>query len=63
MQGLEPAQHRLNMVKLALQNNDWVKLSSWEATKNPTWLRTRMVAEHHQVAIFLNGIIKGFKYS
>ncbi|KAF7268864.1 hypothetical protein GWI33_018060 [Rhynchophorus ferrugineus] len=44
---LESSTHRLNMVKLALQGNDWVKLSDWE-TKQESWTRTRQILQYHQ---------------
>ncbi|KAL1495093.1 hypothetical protein ABEB36_010564 [Hypothenemus hampei] len=44
------ATHRLNMIKLALQDNDWVKLSDWEA-KQESWTRTRQILQHHQNVI------------
>lgn len=44
---LEAATHRLNMIKLALQGNDWVKLSDWES-KQETWTRTRQILQYHQ---------------
>ncbi|ODM96475.1 Nicotinamide/nicotinic acid mononucleotide adenylyltransferase 1 [Orchesella cincta] len=46
-QDLALSKHRLQMVKLALNSSDWVKLSSWEAT-NSCWTRTRLVLDHHQ---------------
>jgi len=54
---LAPAVHRLQMVKLALNNSDWVKVSSWEASKNSGWTRTRLVVEYHQKVLndYLNG--------
>lgn len=45
---LESSTHRLAMLKLALQNHDWVKLSNWEC-KQETWSRTRQVLQHYQV--------------
>lgn len=45
---LESSTHRLAMLKLALQNHDWVKLSNWEC-KQETWSRTKQVLQHYQV--------------
>lgn len=45
---LESSTHRLAMLKLALQNHDWIKLSNWEC-KQETWSRTRQVLQHYQV--------------
>nr|XP_023029131.1 nicotinamide/nicotinic acid mononucleotide adenylyltransferase 3 isoform X1 [Leptinotarsa decemlineata]XP_023029132.1 nicotinamide/nicotinic acid mononucleotide adenylyltransferase 3 isoform X1 [Leptinotarsa decemlineata] len=44
---LESSTHRLGMVRAALQNHDWVKLSDWES-KQETWTRTKHVLQHHQ---------------
>ncbi|RZC42954.1 nicotinamide mononucleotide adenylyltransferase 1 [Asbolus verrucosus] len=45
---LEATTHRLMMVRLALQNSDWIKLSDWEC-KQETWSRTKQVLQYHQV--------------
>ncbi|XP_072378590.1 nicotinamide/nicotinic acid mononucleotide adenylyltransferase 3 isoform X1 [Diabrotica undecimpunctata] len=39
--------HRLEMVKLALQNHDWVSYSNWECNQE-SWTRTREVLQYHQ---------------
>lgn len=44
--------HRIAMLKLALQNNEWVKVSQWES-KQETWSRTRKTLQYHQVLTFL----------
>jgi nicotinamide mononucleotide adenylyltransferase len=44
---LEAATHRLAMVRVALQNSDWIKLSDWEC-KQETWSRTKQVLQYHQ---------------
>ncbi|XP_018575056.1 nicotinamide/nicotinic acid mononucleotide adenylyltransferase 1 isoform X3 [Anoplophora glabripennis] len=44
---LEPATHRITMIKMALQNHDWVGLSDWEC-KQESWCRTRQVLQYHQ---------------
>ncbi|CAG9819104.1 unnamed protein product [Phaedon cochleariae] len=44
---LESSTHRLAMIKLALQDHDWVKLSDWEC-KQESWSRTKLVLQHHQ---------------
>lgn len=48
---LEAGTHRLNMIKVALQENDWVKVSDWEL-KQESWTRTRHLLQHHQVCCF-----------
>lgn len=47
---LESSTHRLAMLKLALQNHDWIKISNWEC-KQETWSRTKQVLQHYQVYI------------
>ncbi|KAK2575822.1 hypothetical protein KPH14_007201 [Odynerus spinipes] len=44
---LAPATHRCAMLCLALQNNDWIRLSTWEVRQNG-WTRTRRSLQHHQ---------------
>ncbi|KAK4875167.1 hypothetical protein RN001_011589 [Aquatica leii] len=39
--------HRLAMIKLSLQNSEWVKLSDWECNQE-TWTRTRQTLQYHQ---------------
>ncbi|XP_014599219.1 PREDICTED: uncharacterized protein LOC106784325 [Polistes canadensis] len=39
--------HRCAMLRLALQNNDWIRLSSWETRQNG-WTRTKISLHHHQ---------------
>ncbi|CAH1102554.1 unnamed protein product [Psylliodes chrysocephalus] len=39
--------HRVEMVKLALQNHDWVKLSDWEC-RQESWSKTKQVIQYHQ---------------
>jgi len=46
-QELVSSNHRVAMVKLALQSSNWVRLSEWE-TQQKGWTRTRMVLQHHQ---------------
>ncbi|KAH0557890.1 uncharacterized protein LOC123271185 [Cotesia glomerata] len=41
------AEHRCAMLKLALQNNDWIRVSTWETRQN-CWTRTRASLKHHQ---------------
>lgn len=45
---LVSATHRLNMIKISLQGNEWVKLSDWES-RQETWTRTRQILQYHQV--------------
>ena len=35
------------MLKLALQNNDWIRLSSWECRQNE-WTQTKRSLQYHQ---------------
>jgi len=44
-EGLLPATHRLEMIRLATQTSDWIKLDDWEA-KQPEWQRTRLVLDN-----------------
>ena len=44
---LTPSTHRLTLLKLALENNDWIRLSSWECRQND-WTKTRECLHHHQ---------------
>ncbi|KAJ8920060.1 hypothetical protein NQ315_011714 [Exocentrus adspersus] len=44
---LEAATHRIAMIKLSLQNHDWVTLSDWES-KQESWSRTKQVLQYHQ---------------
>ncbi|XP_057655181.1 nicotinamide/nicotinic acid mononucleotide adenylyltransferase 1 isoform X2 [Diorhabda carinulata] len=39
--------HRLEMLKLALENHDWVRLSDWECGQE-SWTKTRQVLQYHQ---------------
>lgn len=50
---LEPSTHRITMIKLALQNHDWVTLSDWEC-KQESWCRTRQVLQYHQVNFYFH---------
>lgn len=38
---------RLEMLKLALRSNDWIKISTWETRQN-VWTRTLATITHHQ---------------
>nr|XP_012220180.1 PREDICTED: uncharacterized protein LOC105670970 [Linepithema humile] len=44
---LASATHRCAMLRLALQNSDWIRLSTWE-TKQNCWTKTRLSLQHHQ---------------
>ncbi|XP_026479107.1 nicotinamide/nicotinic acid mononucleotide adenylyltransferase 1 isoform X2 [Ctenocephalides felis] len=46
-EGLAPSSHRCQMLKLALQSSDWIKLSSWECQQEG-WSRTRVILQYHQ---------------
>ncbi|CAG9763908.1 unnamed protein product [Ceutorhynchus assimilis] len=45
--GLAPAAHRLGMLKLALKDSNWIKVSDYEA-KEESWTRTKNVLQFHQ---------------
>ena len=44
---LATAEHRCAMLKLATQNSDWIRVSTWEARQN-CWTKTRLSLQHHQ---------------
>ncbi|XP_078032488.1 uncharacterized protein LOC144467527 isoform X1 [Augochlora pura] len=44
---LASATHRCAMLRLALQNSDWIRLSNWETRQNG-WTKTRLTLQHHQ---------------
>ncbi|XP_076376710.1 nicotinamide mononucleotide adenylyltransferase isoform X5 [Megalopta genalis] len=44
---LASATHRCAMLRLALQNSDWIRLSNWETRQNG-WTKTRLSLQHHQ---------------
>lgn len=44
---LASATHRCEMLRLALQNSDWIRLSTWETRQN-CWTKTRLCLQHHQ---------------
>ncbi|KAL0110795.1 hypothetical protein PUN28_014030 [Cardiocondyla obscurior] len=44
---LVSATQRCAMLRLALQNSDWIRLSTWETRQN-CWTKTRMSLQHHQ---------------
>ncbi|XP_017878130.1 uncharacterized protein LOC108623826 [Ceratina calcarata] len=44
---LASATHRCAMLRLALQNSDWIQLSAWETRQNG-WTKTRICLQHHQ---------------
>ncbi|XP_011641668.1 uncharacterized protein LOC105430047 [Pogonomyrmex barbatus] len=39
--------HRCAMLRFALQNSDWIRLSTWETRQN-CWTKTRICLQHHQ---------------
>ncbi|KAK9501259.1 hypothetical protein O3M35_012002 [Rhynocoris fuscipes] len=49
------ATHRCTLVKLALQDSDWIHLSDWECNQE-AWLPTKQVLQYHQNKInsFIN---------
>ncbi|XP_026273808.1 nicotinamide/nicotinic acid mononucleotide adenylyltransferase 1 isoform X1 [Frankliniella occidentalis] len=46
-QDLVSSGHRCSMLRLALADHDWVRLSEWEC-KQSGWTRTRQVLQYHQ---------------
>lgn len=44
---LASSTHRCAMLRLALQNSDWIRLSHWE-TQREGWTKTRVILQHHQ---------------
>ncbi|XP_063988711.1 uncharacterized protein LOC135168453 [Diachasmimorpha longicaudata] len=44
---LAASEHRCAMVKLAIQSNEWVRLSTWEIRQN-SWTKTRHSLQYHQ---------------
>jgi nicotinamide mononucleotide adenylyltransferase len=48
---LIPAEHRLKMVELAIENYSLVKCSSWE-TQQDKWTRTRPVMDEYSKQVF-----------
>uniref|UniRef100_A0A6P7FQT1 Uncharacterized protein LOC114330143 n=1 Tax=Diabrotica virgifera virgifera TaxID=50390 RepID=A0A6P7FQT1_DIAVI len=59
---LAHSNHRLEMVKLALQNHDWVSYSNWECSQE-SWTRTREVLQYHQVIYFIKTRLLSWKNS
>ncbi|XP_055636860.1 nicotinamide/nicotinic acid mononucleotide adenylyltransferase 3 isoform X2 [Toxorhynchites rutilus septentrionalis] len=53
--GLISATHRCNMLKIALQTSDWIRLSEWE-TQQEEWTRTRLSLQYHQN--YINSYLK-----
>lgn len=49
-QGLAPQKDRVEMVKLAIQKSNWIRISEWE-TLQDEWTKTKNVLEHHQRAL------------
>lgn len=49
-QGLVPQKHRVEMVKLAIQTSNWIRISEWE-TLQDEWTKTKNVLQHHQNAL------------
>lgn len=45
---LVSATHRCEMLRLALQDSSWLRLSDWECHQEG-WTRTRLVLQYHQV--------------
>lgn len=45
---LEYATHRVAMLKEAVKDTNWIKVSTWESQQE-NWSRTRDVLQYHQV--------------
>lgn len=58
--GLEPAMHRIAMVRIGLQSSSWIRVSDWESQQQG-WSRTKHVLQYHQSVInsCLQGDING----
>jgi len=50
---LIPAKHRCQMVRMALEKNDWIQLDTWECQQS-SWLETAKVLSHHKQNILNN---------
>lgn len=50
---LIPAKHRCQMVRMALEKNDWIQLDTWECQQS-SWLETAKVLAHHKQNIINN---------
>ena len=50
---LIPAKHRCQMVRMALEKNDWIQLDTWECQQS-SWLETAKVLAHHKQNILNN---------
>lgn len=44
---LASAEHRCTMLKLATQDSEWIRVSTWETRQNG-WTKTRLSLQHHQ---------------
>ncbi|XP_044738252.1 nicotinamide/nicotinic acid mononucleotide adenylyltransferase 1 [Chrysoperla carnea] len=44
---LEHSTHRITMLKEALKDSDWIKVSPWESQQEG-WSKTRVVVQYHQ---------------
>lgn len=53
--GLAPANHRCEMLSLALASSSWVKLDTWECEQE-SWTRTRRVLDHHRHRLAAEGL-------
>ncbi|KAF5274006.1 hypothetical protein FQA39_LY01121 [Lamprigera yunnana] len=51
--------HRITMLKLALLNTDWIKVSDWECMQE-TWTRTRQTLQYHQNKV--NSLLNSLNY-
>ena len=47
---LAAGEHRREMLRLALRDSDWIRLSTWEL-RQPGWTRTRCSLQHHQALL------------
>ena len=44
--------HRCKLIKLALQDSDWIHLSDWECNQEG-WSPTRQILQYHQVSLVI----------
>eukprot|EP00475_Leptophrys_vorax_P025101 TRINITY_DN3500_c0_g1_i3.p1 TRINITY_DN3500_c0_g1~~TRINITY_DN3500_c0_g1_i3.p1 ORF type:complete len:246 (-),score=73.56 TRINITY_DN3500_c0_g1_i3:290-1027(-) len=48
--GLATSTHRVNMCKLAVEDSNWIDVSSWEVAQD-SWTQTVFVLEHFETAL------------
>jgi nicotinamide mononucleotide adenylyltransferase len=47
-EGLIPAEHRIEMCRLAVKDSPWLMVDDWECTQSSSWSKTCQVLEHFQ---------------